>query len=123
VRCAGEHQERRAKDLMVASLNEDISLLRLAAECGLSARHFARAFRQSTGLSPHRWLIQYRVERARELVADRRLSLIEIALICGFADQSHFTRAFTAIVAPQRQRPRLEEVAAGWAQFLAKASP
>jgi AraC family transcriptional regulator len=92
------HQERRAKELMAASLDEDISLLRLAAECGLSARHFARAFRQSTGLSPHRWLIQHRVERARGLLADRRLSLTEIALVCGFADQSHFTRTFTGIV-------------------------
>lgn len=90
------HLERRAKELMVASLNKDISLLHLAAECELSPRHFARAFRQSTGLSPHRWLMQHRVERARELLADRKLSLTEIALICGFADQSHFTRAFTA---------------------------
>lgn len=90
-------QERRVKELMVASLNEDISLVRLATECGLSSRHFARAFRQSTGLSPHRWLMQCRVERARELLADRGHSLTEIALTCGFADQSHFTRAFSAI--------------------------
>jgi AraC-like DNA-binding protein len=92
------YQERRAKELMVASLDEDISLSRLATECGLSVRHFARAFRQSTGLSPHRWLIECRIERAKELLLDRRLSLTEIALICGFADQSHFTRAFTATV-------------------------
>jgi AraC-like DNA-binding protein len=78
--------------------NQDISLHRLAAEFGLSARHFTRAFRQSTVLSPHRWLIQHRVERARELLADRRLSLTEFALICGFADQSHFTRSSTAII-------------------------
>jgi len=91
------YQERRAKELMVASLCEDISLSRLASECNLSARHFARAFRQSTGLSPHRWLMQYRIERARQLLAAPGLSLTEIALTCGFADQSHFTRAFTAL--------------------------
>ena len=91
------HQERRAKERMTASLGEDVSLLQLAEECGLSARHFARAFRQSTGVSPHRWRMQYRVERARVLLAGRNLSLTQIALLCGFADQSHFTRAFTAI--------------------------
>jgi AraC-like DNA-binding protein len=90
-------QERRVKELMTASLNNDISLVRLATECGLSPRHFARSFRQSTGLSPHRWLMKCRAERARELLAERGLSLTEIAMICGFADQSHFTRAFTAM--------------------------
>jgi len=58
------HQERRARELMAESISEDISLLHLATECGLSPRHFARAFRHSTGLSPHRWLMQHRVERA-----------------------------------------------------------
>jgi AraC family transcriptional regulator len=92
------HQERRAKEHMVACLNGNISLADLAEECGLSARHFSRAFRQSTGLSPHRWMSQHRIERARELLTQARLSLTEISLICGFADQSHFTRVFTAFV-------------------------
>lgn len=91
------HQERRAKELMAADLKEDISLVKVATECGLSARHFARAFRQSTGLSPHRWLTRHRVECARDLLAIPSLSLTEIALTCGFADQSHFTRTFKAI--------------------------
>jgi len=93
----GPSQERRVKELIVASLHEDISLARLAAECELSTRHFARAFRQSTGLSPHRWLLKCRAERARELLADRDLSLAEIATSCGFADQSHLTRIFSVI--------------------------
>lgn len=92
------YQERRAKELMAANLTEDVTLACLAKECGLSVRHFARAFRQSTGLSPHRWRMQYRVERARELLSEWKLPLTEIALMCGFADQSHFTRTFTAIV-------------------------
>jgi len=50
-----------------------------------------------TGLSPHRWLMKRRAERARELLFNRGLSLTEIALTCGFADQSHFTRVFTAV--------------------------
>jgi AraC-like DNA-binding protein len=61
---------------------------------GLSAKHFARAFRQSTGVPPHRWLIEKRIERAKALLLGGGLSLAEIALACGFADQSHFTAAF-----------------------------
>ena len=92
------HQLRRAKELLTEGLKDDVSLARLAEECGLSTRHFTRSFRQTTGTSPHRWLMRYRVERARELLAVRGLSLTEIALRCGFADQSHFTRIFTAHV-------------------------
>ena len=68
---------------------------RLAEECGLSPRHFARAFRQSTGVPPHRWLMRHRVQRAKELLRRQALSLADIALRCGFADQSHFTRVFS----------------------------
>ncbi len=91
-------QERQVKELMAANLRQDVSLNRLARETGLSARHFARAFRQSTGDSPHRWMMKYRIEHAKGLMTDKNLSLAEIALLCGFADQSHFTRVFTAIV-------------------------
>jgi AraC family transcriptional regulator len=91
-------QERRAKELMSAALNEEIPLGRLAAECGLSVQHFARAFRQSTGTPPHRWLLKQRVDRAKTLLTDRGVSLADIAVSCGFADQSHFTRIFTAMV-------------------------
>ncbi len=92
-------QERRAKELMAANLGGDVSLERLAGECGLSVRHFARAFRQSTGMPPHRWLQKQRVEHAKDLLRDRALSLSDIALACGFSDQSHFTRVFTAMLA------------------------
>jgi AraC family transcriptional regulator len=91
-------QERRAKELMSAALNEEIPLSRMAAECGLSVRHFARAFRQSTGVPPHRWLLKHRLDQARTLMVNRELSLADIAISCGFADQSHFTRVFTAMV-------------------------
>jgi len=91
-------QERRAKELMSASLQEEIPLSLLANECGLSVRHFARAFRVSTGLPPHRWLLRHRVDHARTLIKSRALSLADVAAFCGFADQSHFTRVFRAIV-------------------------
>lgn len=91
-------QERRAKELLSANLNEEVSLSRLAAECGLSVHHFARAFRQSTGVPPHRWLLKHRVERAKELLRNSASPLADVAFECGFADQSHFTRVFTAMV-------------------------
>src|SRR5271154_1426779 len=88
-------QERRAKDLMSANLQGNLSTGDLARECALSAGHFARAFRRSTGLSPHQWLLRCRIDEAHRLLSCSRLSLAEIARACGFADQSHFTKNFT----------------------------
>ena len=91
-------QLQRAQDLMIESLKARVPLARLARECGLSERHFARAFRQSTGLPPHRWLVDHKVERAKQLLPNPLLSLSDVARTCGFADQSHFSRMFSALV-------------------------
>jgi AraC-like DNA-binding protein len=88
-------QERRAKDILVANLDGEVALADIARECRLSVSHFSRAFRHSMGVAPHRWLLNRRVELAKDLLRDRESSLSEIALRCGFADQSHFTRVFT----------------------------
>jgi transcriptional regulator GlxA family with amidase domain len=87
-------QERRAKELLAANLTGGITLADLARACELSVRHFTRAFRGSTGMSPHKWLLHLRIERAKSLLASSRRLLADIALECGFADQSHFTRVF-----------------------------
>lgn len=101
-------QMRRAVDLMVDRLGGDPTISELAQECGLSATHFARAFRQTAGITPHQWLIRRRIERARELLLAGQFGLAEIAMICGFVDQSHLTRMFTRIVgeSPGRWRRR-----------------
>jgi AraC-like DNA-binding protein len=91
-------QERRCKELMGNRLGEQISLRELAKECRLSISHFAAAFRQSTGESPHRWLTKRRVEAAKEMLLSSGLPLSAIALDCGFADQSHLTKVFTVMV-------------------------
>jgi AraC family transcriptional regulator len=85
---------RRVEEFLMAHLADDIGLDTLAEIAGLSAKHFARAFRQSTGLPPHRWLIERRIERAKALLMEADVNLAEIALTCGFADQSHLTAAF-----------------------------
>jgi AraC family transcriptional regulator len=87
-------QLRRVTEFIGANLDGNVSILDLASICGVSAGHLARAFRKSTGLAPHQWLTQRRIERARELLLGSDLSISEIALLCGFSDQSHFTRVF-----------------------------
>ena len=87
-------QLRRTLTLIESRLDRDVSIPELAKECRLSASHFTRAFRQTTGVPPHRWIIDKRVERAKELIAEGQFDLAQIALACGFFDQSHLTRAF-----------------------------
>jgi AraC family transcriptional regulator len=65
---------------------------------GLSAKHFACAFRQSTGVPPHRWLVERGIDRARELLTAGGVGLAEVALACGFAGQSRFTATFRKMV-------------------------
>ena len=87
-------QESRAKEAMDAGLDKEITIARLASDCGLSTSQFARAFRQSTGCPPHRWLLQRRIKRAQDLLLTSDKTLAEIASACGFSNQSHLTRAF-----------------------------
>jgi len=91
-------QERRAKELMSDAVDPNISLRRLADECGLSVSHFVRAFRKSTGLPPHQWQLRLRIERATTLMMKSEMPLSQVALDCGFADQSHFTRVFARAI-------------------------
>lgn len=91
-------QESRAKEMIDAGLGDTVRLADLAAECGLSSGYFSRAFRASTGVAPYRWLQLRRVEKSKHLLQNTRLPLAEVALSCGFCDQSHFSRVFTALV-------------------------
>jgi AraC family transcriptional regulator len=88
-------QLRLARDTIDAHLDEGISLAQIAFDCGLSVSHFARAFTYSTGIPPHRWLMQRRVDRAKDLMRATTTPLAEVAITCGFSDQSHFTRVFS----------------------------
>jgi AraC family transcriptional regulator len=90
-------QMRRATELLEAHLDGDIALQQVAEACELSVSHFARAFKQTFRTPPYRWLIERRVERARDLMTNSRLPLADIAARCGFADQSALNRSFKRI--------------------------
>jgi AraC-like DNA-binding protein len=89
---------RRVREYVDAHLEQNIDLERLADIAGLSRCHFARAFKQSVGAAPHSYVMCQRLARAQELLAGTSRSLAEIALMTGFSDQSHFTRAFSGAV-------------------------
>ena len=106
-------QERKAKELMIKQIASTVRINDIAKHCSLSRSHFSRAFKQNTGLSPQDWLLHARVQRAKELLSDTTLTIAEIGLECGFADQSHFTRSFgrlsgTTPCVWRRQQPRLK---------------
>jgi AraC-like DNA-binding protein len=84
----------RVVEMIDSRLNGDLAIDDLASACNLSPGVFMRAFRDTTGKTPHQWLTKRRVERSRDLLLDSNLTLIEIARSCGFTDQSHFTRIF-----------------------------
>lgn len=85
---------RRALELIDAKLDGKLTIQTLAREVGLSTTHFARAFKQTIGHSPHRYLLSLRLQRARHLLDAPGAVLSDIALRTGFADQAHFTRLF-----------------------------
>ena len=85
-----------AKELLQAQLAAPPSLEALAAAVNLSPFHFARVFRQATGMPPHTWLMQQRIARARALLQSGCLPL-EVAMQLGFADQSHLSRQFKQV--------------------------
>jgi AraC family transcriptional regulator len=98
-------QTRRAQEYLRERMSENVSLEEVASECHLSVSHFTRGFKRATGLAPHQWLMRTRLEHALVLLC-QDLSLADVALACGFADQAHFTRVFTQIhgISPGRWR-------------------
>lgn len=85
---------RRVQDYVVEHMEDDISVADLAAVANLSAYHFTRLFTAATGLPPHRFVGQQRLERAMTLLAAGEQTLSEIALSCRFSSQASFSRAF-----------------------------
>lgn len=85
---------QHVKDYIEANLDNDLGLAEISAVAGLSQFHFARSFRTTTGLTPQRYLMERRIERAKELLTTNDMPIIEISLRTGFKNQSHFTTMF-----------------------------
>lgn len=95
---AGEAEAvTRAREMIRERAAEPLTLTEMAAAAGLSRYHFIRVFQKATGLSPHAWLTQERVFRARAAI-EGGAPLAEAALASGFSDQSHMTRQFKSII-------------------------
>jgi AraC family transcriptional regulator len=92
-------QVKRAMDCVADRLGENLTLAALAEEVGLSQYHFARAFKQSTGFTPHRYLLYCRLERAKELLANSDASVADIAARVGYSEATQLSRLFQAELA------------------------
>ncbi|KRR14150.1 helix-turn-helix domain-containing protein [Bradyrhizobium valentinum] len=84
----------RATERLRSDSDADVSLAALASDAGLSRFHFCRAFKESTGLSPHAWLRQYRLEQAMNMLRDTDTSVVSVAAALGYASQTAFAAAF-----------------------------
>jgi AraC family transcriptional regulator len=84
----------RAIERLRSDSDEDVSLAALASDAGLSRFHFCRAFKESTGLSPHAWLRQHRLEQAMNMLRDTDASVVSVAEALGYASQTAFAAAF-----------------------------
>ena len=95
-------------DYIQAHLDEKLSLESIASALNLSVHYFCELFTQSMGIPPYKYVLQQRVDRAKQLLRNHEKSLSEIALDCGFANQSHFNRHFTKLIGitPRRYRDR-----------------
>lgn len=91
-------QLRRATEYIMEHLSEAVALKDLAEITSLSQSQFGRAFKASTGFAPHRWQLNARITNAQQLLLSRSLTHAEIAVVTGFAEQSHFCRVFKMIV-------------------------
>jgi AraC family transcriptional regulator len=93
-----EQSLKRVLEYMHSHLERDLHLQELAEVANLSTFHFAKLFKRSTGYSPHQYVLQRRLERAQELLRNPHISLSEVSLRAGFADQSHLTNVFRRFV-------------------------
>lgn len=87
-------QVNRAKEMLISVEGDGMRLDAVARALDLPRNSFFRGFRETTGMSPYQWLLAERLEHGRLLLRLTDLPLADIALVCGFSDQSHFTRMF-----------------------------
>jgi AraC family transcriptional regulator len=101
-------QLAKLSEFVDEALDKPLGVSDMASTIGIGARRFADAFKRTTGSTPYQYVVRRRIDHAKHLLLNDRLSLIEVALRLGFASQSHFTAAFTRLtgVTPGRWRSR-----------------
>jgi AraC-like DNA-binding protein len=109
-------RQRRAIDFMNANLSEPITLQDIAKHTGLSRMYFAARFKEATGMSPHTFLLQRRLARAKEFLASSNYSLLDVALEVGFQSQAHFSTVFRKLTGTTPGRWRASNTQATRAQ-------
>lgn len=85
---------KRVLNYIHSNLDQQIQLAELAEICSMSQYYFCRLFKQSIGVAPYKYVLQQRMEKAKQLLQQRKYAIAEIALMVGCADQSHFTKTF-----------------------------
>jgi transcriptional regulator GlxA family with amidase domain len=95
-------------ELMEANLAEPLSLIEIADDVGLSRRQIERLFRQEMGRSPARYYLEIRLDRARHLLIQSSLPVVEVAVACGFVSASHFSKCYRELYQRSPQQERLE---------------
>ena len=85
-------------DYIANNLTQDVSLSEFAELAGMSAHHFAELFKRSMSCAPHRYVLQQRIERAKNALRDPKCSVLEAAIVSGFQNPSHFARMFRRFV-------------------------
>jgi AraC family transcriptional regulator len=102
----GSARLRRIKELVHARMEDDLGLNEMAQSVGLSTAYFARMFRQSTGETPHQFVLRQRVDRAKAMLRAPDGRVLDVAVACGFKTQQHFAKVFHDVcgVSPTKYR-------------------
>jgi AraC family transcriptional regulator len=101
---------KRVSDYIANNLDENISLSQLATIAGMSPHYFSELFKQSTGCTPHNYVLMQRMERAKQRLRDPQCSVIEAGLDTGFQNASHFARIFRKLEGTTPSRFRADNV-------------
>jgi len=89
---------RRVTEYIQQNLDKDLTLAELAVVVRINRYHFARLFKDSTGVPPHRFVVRQRIARARAVLAMEELSIAQISRLVGFRTSSHFTTVFRRVL-------------------------
>ena len=95
-------------EMMEANLSEPSALDDVAGSIGLSRRQIERLFRQEMGRSPARYYMEMRLDRARHLLLQSSMSIVEVAVACGFVSASHFSKCYRQLYGRSPQQERAE---------------